>query len=90
MEFGVLLRSDTGLRLATKLTGWFLPLPFLAWAGWYRDGRTLKTVFFGLLIAMVVLIAVVSRGGLIRYMASSGSSGPIGREARPIRCACSS
>ena len=32
--FGLIL----GCALATKLTGWFLPLPFLIWAGWYRDG----------------------------------------------------
>lgn len=28
-----------GCALATKLTGWFLPLPFIVWAGWARDRR---------------------------------------------------
>ena len=29
----------SGCALATKLTGWFLPIPFLAWAAWVRDRR---------------------------------------------------
>ena len=71
--FGLIL----GCALATKLTGWFLPLPFLVWAGWYRDGRALKTVFFGLLIAMVVLIALMPPWwtdpihGLVRFLRSN-------------------
>ena len=33
--------SIIGAAAATKLTGWFLPLPFLAWAALYRDRRGL-------------------------------------------------
>ena len=41
-----------GCAAATKLTGWFLPLPFLVWAGLYRSRQSAKTLFFGLLIAI--------------------------------------
>ena len=38
--FGLVL----GCALATKLTGWFLPLPFLAWAAWTRDRRAIRVL----------------------------------------------
>ncbi len=53
------LRSDCRLRLATKLTGWFLPLPFLVWAGLYRSRQGFKTLFFGLLVAFAALYALM-------------------------------
>jgi 4-amino-4-deoxy-L-arabinose transferase-like glycosyltransferase len=52
---GVLL----GCAAATKLTGWFLPLPFAAWAVWYRDRRALKMLSAGLLVAMAVLLMLI-------------------------------
>jgi len=51
-----------GCALATKLTGWFLPLPFLVWAGptaggWggARDRRALRVLLIGLPLACAVL-----------------------------------
>ena len=40
MIFGVIL----GCAAATKLTGWFLPLPFLAWAVLYRSRQGFITL----------------------------------------------
>ena len=51
--FGVLC----GWAADTKLTGWFLPLPFLAWAALYRDRRALLTLVVGGVIAACVLYA---------------------------------
>lgn len=53
------LWPDSGLRLATKLTGWFLPLPFLPWAVLYRSRRVFKTLFIGFAVATVVLIGLI-------------------------------
>ncbi len=50
--FGLLVSS----ALATKLTGWFLPLPFVAWAGWTRDRRVWRALLIGLPLACVVLL----------------------------------
>jgi len=55
LAFGLLL----GCALATKLTGWFLPLPFLVWAALYRSRQGFKTLFFGLLVAFAALYALV-------------------------------
>ena len=44
-----------GCALATKLTGWFLPLPFLVWAAWVRDRRALRVLAVGLPLAGAVL-----------------------------------
>ena len=38
------VRPGARLCLATKLTGWFLPLPFLAWAAWTRDRRAIRVL----------------------------------------------
>ena len=54
--FGLIL----GCAAATKLTGWFLPLPFLAWAAWYRDRRAFVVLLAGLAIAGVVLFRPVA------------------------------
>ena len=51
VAFGLIV----GCALATKLTGWFLPLPFIAWAGWARDRRALRALMIGLPLACVVL-----------------------------------
>jgi hypothetical protein len=42
--------------LATKLTGWFLPLPFLLWAGWTRNRRASQVLMIGLPLACAVLL----------------------------------
>lgn len=44
-----------GCAMATKLTGWFLPLPFLAWAAWRRDRRAFLALAVGLPLAGAVL-----------------------------------
>jgi hypothetical protein len=52
--FGLVL----GCAAATKLTGWFLPLPFLAWTVLYRSRRGFITLGIGLIIAAFVLFAL--------------------------------
>jgi 4-amino-4-deoxy-L-arabinose transferase-like glycosyltransferase len=52
LAFGLVI----GCALATKLTGWFLPLPFLAWAAWQRDRRAIRVLMVGLPIAFAVLL----------------------------------
>jgi hypothetical protein len=62
-----------GCALASKLTGWLLPLPFLAWAGMYRSRQGFKTIFAGLIIAIAFLYAIVPPwwgdpiDGLVRF-----------------------
>lgn len=51
--FGVL----AGWAADTKLTGWFLPLPFLAWSLILRDRRGLLTLAVGGVVAVLVLYA---------------------------------
>ena len=49
--FGVLC----GWAADSKLTGWFLPLPFFVWAALYRDRRAWLTLVVGGIVAVVVL-----------------------------------
>ena len=51
--FGVLC----GWAADSKLTGWFLPLPFFAWSLLYRSRRGWLTLVVGGLVAVVVLFA---------------------------------
>jgi 4-amino-4-deoxy-L-arabinose transferase-like glycosyltransferase len=51
--FGILC----GWAADTKLTGWFLPFPFVAWSLLYRNRRAWLTLGLGGLIAIVVLFA---------------------------------
>jgi 4-amino-4-deoxy-L-arabinose transferase-like glycosyltransferase len=66
-----------GCALATKLTGWFLPLPFLAWAILYRSRPAFKTLAFALPIATVVLFLLMPPwwsapiDGLVRFFTSN-------------------
>jgi hypothetical protein len=53
--FGVLLAGAMGC----KLTGWFLPVPFLAWVILYRDGRGLATLGAGIVLAAAGLILLM-------------------------------
>ncbi|WP_337176734.1 glycosyltransferase family 39 protein [Paludisphaera sp.] len=46
--FGVAL----GCAMADKLTGWFIPIPFLAWAAVYRDRRALRFLVVGGLVGL--------------------------------------
>jgi 4-amino-4-deoxy-L-arabinose transferase-like glycosyltransferase len=52
--FGLVL----GCAAATKLTGWFLPLPFLAWAVLFRSRGGFITLGVGLIIAAFVVFAL--------------------------------
>ena len=45
--------------MGTKLTGWFLPLPFLAWAIIYRDRRAMLALVVGVLLAFAVLVVLI-------------------------------
>ena len=54
LVFGIL----AGCAADTKLTGWFLPLPFLAWSLLYRDRRGLLTLAVGGIVAVVLLYAL--------------------------------
>jgi 4-amino-4-deoxy-L-arabinose transferase-like glycosyltransferase len=56
----VALGACVGLAMATKLTGWFIPLPLLAWAAvWGRNRRVGLTLALGGLVAVAVLWAAV-------------------------------
>ncbi|QEH35813.1 hypothetical protein OJF2_43700 [Aquisphaera giovannonii] len=71
--FGVIL----GCGLATKFTGWFLPLPLAAWAAWARPRRGFRTFLIGVPIALLVLYAVMPPwwvepiAGPIRFLQSN-------------------
>ena len=55
MLFGVL----TGCAMGTKLTGWFLPIPFLAWVILYRDRRGLVALVIGTLLGLCLLVILI-------------------------------
>ncbi len=77
VAFGVIL----GCAAATKLTGWFLPLPFLAWAVLYRSRVGFITVAAGAVIAAIVLFALQPPWwsepvmGVLRFLESNLSRG---------------
>jgi 4-amino-4-deoxy-L-arabinose transferase-like glycosyltransferase len=66
-----------GCAAATKLTGWFLPLPFVVWTALYRSRLGATTLAISLLVAMVVLLALVPPwwtdpvGGVLRFFESN-------------------
>ena len=53
MAFGIL----AGWAADTKLTGWFLPLPFLAWTLLYRDRRGARTLAVGGIVSLATVYA---------------------------------
>jgi 4-amino-4-deoxy-L-arabinose transferase-like glycosyltransferase len=71
--FGLLL----GCAADTKLTGWFLPLPFLVWVGIYRSRRGMRTLLVGGLIALATVYALnppwwtEPLAGPVRFFASN-------------------
>ena len=75
--FGAIL----GCAMATKLTGWLLPLPFLAWSALYRERRGALTLLAAAPVALLVAYALVPpwwhdpMGGLARFFASNTSRG---------------
>ncbi|CAN5852684.1 hypothetical protein BH23PLA1_BH23PLA1_13460 [soil metagenome] len=48
-----------GCSLANKLTGWFLPIPLVAWVILYRDWRAAKLFVQAGLLAFLVLYALL-------------------------------
>ena len=77
VEFGVLL----GCAAGTKLTGWFLPLPFVVWVAWDRTRPALEVLAGALLIGAVVLFALLPPwwsdpiGGVEGFLRSNLSRG---------------
>jgi hypothetical protein len=75
--FGVIL----GCAAATKFTGWLLPLPFLIWSGVYRSRPGFKTLLFGSLIALAVVLALMPPwwtdpvNGVVRFLKSNLNRG---------------
>ena len=71
----------SGCAAATKFTGWFLPLPFLAWAVLYRSRAGFITVAVGAVIAAIVLFALQPAWwsepvmGVLRFLESNLSRG---------------
>jgi hypothetical protein len=72
--------------MATKLTGWFLPLPFLAWAALFRERRTFRVLAIGLALAIVLLFLLIPPwwtepvAGVSRFLRSNLTRG----KTRPI------
>ncbi len=77
LTLGVIL----GSAAATKVTGWFLPIPFLMWAGIYRDKRALVTLSGGLVIAAVLIYVLLPpwwthpADSIIRFLRSNATRG---------------
>ena len=75
-----------GCALATKLTGWFLPLPFLAWTAWRRDRRVFRILLVGLVVATATLFLLNPPWwsepitGVVRFLQSNLTRG----RTRPI------
>ena len=75
--FGILLACAMG----TKLTGWFLPLPMLAWSAWNRDRRGLAASVVGTIIGFGLLVLIIPPWwhdpmvGLVRFFQSNLSRG---------------
>jgi len=75
--WAILFGVFAGCAAATKLTGWFLPLPFLAWTLLYRDRRGAITLAVGGAVALLVLYACVPPwwgdpvGGVERFLRSN-------------------
>jgi 4-amino-4-deoxy-L-arabinose transferase-like glycosyltransferase len=75
--FGLML----GCAAATKLTGWFLPLPFLVWVVLYRCRQGFITLGIGLIVAAFVVYALQPSWwrepvvALVRFMDSNFGRG---------------
>ena len=75
--FGAIL----GTAMATKLTGWFLPIPFVVWAVLYRSRRAFWTLGVGLALGFGVLFLLSPPwwtepvAGLFRFFQSNLTRG---------------
>jgi hypothetical protein len=54
-RWAVVFGLIAGAAAATKLTGWFLPLPFLVWAVLYQDRRAFLTLLVGAVVGILTL-----------------------------------
>lgn len=76
-----------GASAATKLTGWFLPFPMLAWVAIFRDRRGLLALLAAGPVALATIYALVPPwwhdpiDGFSRFLASNTGRG----ETIPIR-----
>ena len=70
-----------GCGAATKLTGWFVPFPLLAWAAWHRERRALGVLAMGGAAAALVVYGsnpswwLEPIGGLSAFFRSNLSRG---------------
>ncbi len=55
----IVLGLILGCAAATKLTGWFLPVPFVAWAVWTRSRNGLVALAVALPIAALTVVALI-------------------------------
>ncbi len=56
--WAVVFGMVAGAAAGTKLTGWFLPVPFLVWTAIRRDRRGTLTILVGGIVALVTLYAL--------------------------------
>jgi len=72
-----------GCAAATKLTGWFLPIPLAAWVALYRDRRAGRILLVGAGVAALILYLLIPPwwadpiGGVQVFLRSN-----LGRESR--------
>jgi hypothetical protein len=77
LGFGIAI----GCAMSTKLTGWFLPLPFLAWAVWTRDRRAVRALLIGLPLACLIVFLLnptwwtEPATGVVRFLQSNLTRG---------------
>jgi 4-amino-4-deoxy-L-arabinose transferase-like glycosyltransferase len=55
----IVLGVILGCTAATKLTGWFLPVPLVAWAAWSRSRNAVVGLGVALPIAALVVLALI-------------------------------
>jgi 4-amino-4-deoxy-L-arabinose transferase-like glycosyltransferase len=58
-SWAIVLGLILGCAAATKLTGWFLPVPFIAWAAWSRSRRGGMVLAVALPVAALILLALI-------------------------------
>lgn len=79
--WSVVLGLVIGCAAATKLTGWFVPLPMIAWLLVFRDRRALLALLAAAPVALATIYAFVPpwwhdpMGGFLRFLASNTGRG---------------
>ncbi|WP_169977294.1 glycosyltransferase family 39 protein [Tautonia rosea] len=86
-RWAVVLGLVIGAASATKLTGWFIPLPLLAWTIVFRDRRGLLALLAACPVALMTIYALIPPwwhdpiDGFTRFLASNTGRG----QTIPIR-----